>query len=82
MIIDGYELIKTCIACPEQYAVYDGYRQVGYLRLRHGDFSVYYPDHKGVAVMSAEPKGDGSFDPDERQHYLERAVRALKLEDK
>ena len=36
--INGYRLILTCGACPEQYDVFDGDRQVGYLRLRHGHF--------------------------------------------
>lgn len=31
---------QTCFACPEQYDVYYGSRKVGYVRLRHGLFTV------------------------------------------
>lgn len=35
---------QTCFACPEQYDVYCGTRKVGYVRLRHGVFSVSTAD--------------------------------------
>lgn len=38
-------LVQTCSACPEQYDVLDddGF-QIGYLRLRWGEFTVEVPD--------------------------------------
>jgi hypothetical protein len=51
--------------------------QIGYLRLRHGEFRADYPDCGGESVYFAEPKGDGSFEPDERDKYLGEAVEAL-----
>ena len=41
---DEVELIKTCHACPEQYDAFFQGKQIGYLRLRHGEFRVDYPD--------------------------------------
>lgn len=71
-------LVRTCFACPEQYdARLDG-EQVGYLRLRHGRFSVECPDVDGCLVYSAHPMGDGIFDSDdERDYFLRHAVAAI-----
>ena len=33
-----FKLVQTCGACPEQYDVYEGDEEVGYMRLRHGHF--------------------------------------------
>lgn len=49
----------------------------GYLRLRHGRFSAYYRDVGGDCVYTAYPKGDGIFENDEREFYLENAVTLL-----
>lgn len=76
--VEGCRLLKTCSACPEQYDVYRGGKQIGYLRLRHGHFRADYPDCGGETVYEAEPRGNGAFDPDERSHFLSEAVRALK----
>jgi hypothetical protein len=80
MTIDGIKLVLTCGACPEQYDAFDVEtgQQVGYLRLRHGGFRVDVPDCGGRTVYAAEPKGDGIFDDDEREHYLREAVAAIK----
>lgn len=67
-------LKRTCYACPEQYDAYDGDRRVGYLRLRHGNFTVECPDAGGTLVYHATPNGDGIFDNGERDHYLRFAV--------
>lgn len=77
-IINGMSLYRTCSACPEQYQVEDGQgKPVGYLRLRHGLFRVDYPDCGGTTVLTAEPKGDGMFDDEERFFYLTQAVDAI-----
>ena len=70
-------LVQTCGACPEQYDAFIGDNQVGYLRLRHGYFRVDYPDYNGETIYSAEPKGDGCFECDERDHYLKEAKKAI-----
>jgi len=76
--IDGVKLELTCGACPEQYDAYIGDEQVGYLRLRHGFFTVECPDCGGERVYEAEPNGDGLFDDIEREFYLREAVSAVK----
>ena len=78
MNIKGYELVLTCGACPEQYDVFKDGKQVGYLRLRHGFFSVECPDACGTLVYETEPRGDGSFYPDERRPYLNRAIEEIR----
>lgn len=75
------ELIKTCDACPEQYAAFDeNGEQVGYLRLRHGTFRVDVPDTGGKTVYSAAPQGDGMFEDDERAYFLGKAIESIKEE--
>lgn len=70
-------LKQTCGACPEQYdALYDG-KTVGYLRLRHGYFSVSCPGTSGEIVYDSEPNGDGVFDADEREEHLQKAKEAV-----
>jgi hypothetical protein len=76
--IDGVELRLTCGACPEQYEAFIDGEQVGYLRLRHGWFYVSCPDCCDNHVLEADPKGDGYFHDDEREHYLTMAVKAIK----
>lgn len=78
--IKGIELHQTCGACPEQYDAYDGSKQVGYLRLRHGHFTVEVHNMSdSTLVYEAEPEGDGEFMPDEREKYLTKAVDAIIL---
>lgn len=73
------KLVQTCGACPEQYDAFnESGNQVGYLRLRHGYFSVSYPDAYGEVIYSAQPKGDGIFESQERDFYLKEAVKAIQ----
>jgi hypothetical protein len=77
--IDGLKLVCTCSACPEQYDVFDGDRQVGYLRLRHGWFRADCPDAGNETVHEAYPRGDGVFDDeDERVAHLTEAVKKIR----
>ena len=68
------ELKRTCYACPEQYDAFLGGRQVGYLRLRHGYFSVDVPDAGGDTIYDADigPVGGdiGIFTEEEREPQL------------
>lgn len=70
------KLIQTCGACPEQYDLYIGDHNIGYLRLRHGYF---YAEHipSGEVVYEAEPHGDGIFEGNEREFYLKNASDAI-----
>lgn len=75
----GILLKMTCQACPEQYDAYDGTgSRIGYLRLRHGYFRVDCPYSGGETVFSGNPKGDGIFQEDEREEWLEKAITAIK----
>lgn len=73
----GFKIKLTCSACPEQYEVFKDGEQVAYLRLRHGHFTVDYPNVSGEEIFSAEPNGDGCFDDNERLTYLTMAKRAI-----
>ena len=73
-------LVQTCGACPEQYDAFIGDELVGYLRLRHGYFTVQYQSPSGELVYSAEPQGDGSFEDREREGYL--SIAKMKLVEK
>lgn len=75
--IMGCDLLMTCSACPEQYDVFLSGTQIGYLRLRHGVFTVCYPDVRGTLVYKAYTAGDGIFEDTEREHYLIHAIEAL-----
>lgn len=79
--LNDVRLVETCGACPEQYDAFIGFRQVGYLRLRHGYFYAAYPNVNGECVYEAHPRGDGIFEPDEREHYLNLAKAALLSHD-
>jgi hypothetical protein len=73
------KLERTCWACPEQYDVFDAEGTiVGYLRLRHGNFTVECPNALEELVYQAYPKGDGIFDDDEREFYLTEAIKAIQ----
>lgn len=76
--VERIELRQTCHACPEQYDAFVCDRQVGYLRLRHGHFTVEVPDCNGTLVYEAEPNGDGIFEPDEREKYLSAAIAMIQ----
>lgn len=75
--IDGCTLVRTCHACPEQYDVFRGGQQIGYLRLRHGAFRADYGECGGPTVYQAAPRGYGCFDDDERDDFLSEAINAL-----
>lgn len=75
------ELVRTCSACPEQYDLFRESRQIGYLRLRHGHYTVSHPDHLGRTVHEAYTRGDGTFDANEREdHIFEGVVAALEAD--
>ena len=69
------ELERTCYACPEQYDVLHNDVQVGYLRLRHGHFRAECNDV--VVYETSECEGDGIFEYEERDKYLNLAKQAI-----
>lgn len=75
--LNGYRLICTSSACPEQYDVFKGSSKVGYLRLRHGHFRADCPSVGGKTVYTSATKGDGIFDDDERISEITKAVAAI-----
>ena len=82
MQILDYNLVLTCGACPEQYDVFDSDgKQSGYIRLRGGNFRVYYPDTGGELVFYHRFEDYplmGMFSDDkEREFFLTEAVKAL-----
>ena len=72
-------LVRTCLACPEQYDAIDATTgdTIGYLRLRHGHFTVEVPDVYGELVYESYPEGDGIFEEDERDAELAAAILAI-----
>lgn len=75
--INGYELHGGG-ACPEQYDVYKGGKEVGYLRLWWRTFRVEAPF--GNTICSFETEGHGCFDPEERMLFLTKGVMAIDQE--
>lgn len=73
-----FRLEMTSVACPEQYDVFYGDEQVGYLRLRHGVFRCYFPNSDGEMICEAYPKGDGLFEYDEREPYIKWALEHIR----
>lgn len=72
-------LIRTCNACPEQYdALNEQNETIGYLRLRHGTFTVECPDVGESEVYTKETLSDGIFEDDERCEELTNAVKAIQ----
>lgn len=76
---DNVILTRTCAAFPEQYDAFDSrWNLIGYLRIRHGLFTVEAPDVGGTVVYEAMTSGDsGCFNDDERSAFLDRAKVAL-----
>ena len=70
-------LVRTCFDYPEQYDAFIGDETAGYLRLRHGHFTVECPDVRGETVHEASPNGDGISDDNERAEHLGAAREAI-----
>lgn len=78
-IFEGIKLICTSAACPEQYTAVDSEgKEVGYLRLRHGNFRVDYPNCGGKTIYQSKTIGDGIFNDDERELELKAAISAIR----
>lgn len=77
--IDGLTFVMTCSAYPEQYDVFQGAEQVGYVRLRHGDIFAVTPNEWGTEVYHARYRnGDGYFEDDiDRMEHLTEIAEKL-----
>jgi hypothetical protein len=78
---DDIELTQTCYACPEQYDALLSGEVVGYLRLRHGYFSVRCPGPEGEEVYfnGSDEIGDGIFASEEiRKREINTALHAIR----
>lgn len=71
-----FQLKTTCSACPEAYNAYLNNEYVGNLYLRNGCFYVYNSD--GECVYCGSPKGNGIFEPEERDFYLNEGCKAIQ----
>lgn len=80
----GVDLVQTCGGCPEQYNAFKDGVYIGYLRLRHGCFTVEYElgGYDPKLLWTAQPEGDGVFCAEEREHYLDTACYMLAHEYK
>jgi hypothetical protein len=74
-MLNKFILKQTCGGCPEAYDVYLNDSYIGYMRLRHGCFAVHYGDD---LVYEANPHGDGIFEFEERDKYLNMGCQAIK----
>jgi hypothetical protein len=80
--IDGLRFVMTCIACPEQYDVFDSSgKQGGYVRSRYGEVRCDFPECGGKTIYEAFPEGirGDCFETDEdRTYHLKEIVRRIK----
>ena len=90
MVIKGLDFFKTCLACPEQYDVFDENENlVGYVRLRWGGLTCKYPDVGGEEIYYASV-GDGwtgTFESEEQRiKYLnniaDKILEKIRKENK
>ena len=79
MCPDNVILNRTCAAFPEQYDAFDSHwNLIGYLRVRHGLFTVEAPDVGGTIVYKAIiSSGLGYFNDEERLAFLDKAKAEL-----
>lgn len=81
MLINNLDFRLTSGACPEQYDVFNGDKQVGYVRLRGGWLRCDIPDCGGDTIFEAYPNGaDGMFKSDEqRDYYLKKIAKKIGI---
>lgn len=83
LVIDGLLFEMTCGACPEQYDVYYGEREIGYVRLRWGSLRAYYPSVGGEQVYHANIEDNAMqgwfLDNEQRMYYLTEIAKVLNI---
>lgn len=77
-------LIRTSIACPEQYDVYYGNTQIAYIRYRYGYFACYPYNYKNNDIDFNTVIYDWEVDDlyagileDSERYVLEEAKKAI-----
>ena len=82
VIIDEFVLQLTCFACPEQYDIFVQGKQVGYARLRGGQYTVSVPECSDDIVYYKDFMDDGwkgCFDNQkERLEYLTAGCNEIR----
>ena len=79
-VIDDLTFKLTCGACPEQYDVFRGDKQVAYVRLRWARLRVDVPDVGGETIFLHDfpEEYKGIFaNEDERAHWLKKVAEAI-----
>jgi len=78
---EGFQLVMTCMSCPEQYDMFYRGIQCAYFRLRGGRFTVTMPSVEGELVYMHHWEDDtykGNFDTDdEREEHMSAAIREV-----
>jgi hypothetical protein len=62
MHINGYKLVCTCMACPEQYDVFKNESKVGLLEVAPRQVQGRLPGRGGKTVYESKTEGDGIFE--------------------
>lgn len=78
--LEGLKFKQITCMCPEQYDVFKDGKQVAYIRLRWGHFTVEIPDVHGKIIFEKQFKDSlkGAFDKDEREKCLHLAAKKIK----
>lgn len=81
-----FNWICTCPACPEQYTIFVGDKQVAYVRLRYGELSVNpYTDDKKIDLDTElychqfEDEWKGDFDDEEERIKYQKEIEEVIL---
>lgn len=80
LLIKGLLFHKTGYACPEQYDVYKGSKQVGYVRLRFGWLRASYPSYLDETIYEKRYKEvykGWFFDEDEKITELSKIADCI-----
>lgn len=81
MIYENLNFVKICGPNPEQYDVFDGDKQIAYVRLRWGTLTCETPNVGGEIIYRHRFNcgGKGMFETQvERNMYLSEIAKSLK----
>jgi len=71
------KFIETCHAVPEQYDVFEGSKQIAYVRIRWGEIWVSVPDCGGKLIYHRDDVGFGRLTKLERPIILKEVQEAI-----
>lgn len=77
--INGLRFVQTCSAFPEQYDVFRGDEQVGYIRLRYGHLWAHVPDGGGACVLDVDldDAWECFANEEQRSEYLHKIANLI-----